>query len=158
MADAANLYRVRIRADKTRGGNRRCAAVVLLCLGALSHLPRPILRSDEAQRRVALRRAYPGCGHRFWPDRSKQSASLRFPIVFDRFLSDAQFGQELFMGSAFVMLRPFASFGESLRVVAVTGSSSIGALALARATGSSRRSSIPTAVGTWLGANRSISS
>jgi hypothetical protein len=99
-----------------RGGSRLCATEVRLLLEELSRHPRPIVRNGEVLRRFASRRACSSCGHHSWLDRSRKSASLRFPIAVDLLLGDAEFGQELLMGSAFVMLRPFAGFRESLLV------------------------------------------
>jgi len=57
-----------------------------------------------------------------------------------------------------VMLQPFLCLAECFYLSAVNGSSSIGALAIARETWSSMASSRPTTAESWFGGRRSISS
>jgi hypothetical protein len=49
-----------------------------------------------------------------WQSPSKSSASLRFLVVVDLFLGDAEFSQHLFVGDAFIVFQPLSRLIERL--------------------------------------------
>src|ERR1035437_4402081 len=67
-------------------------------------------------RKCAWQWPYPERERRPWPVRSRRSASSSILVVFDFFLSDAEFGQHLLMRNRSVVFEPLAGFVEGVRL------------------------------------------